>query len=358
MIKIDHLVKNYGANCAVDDVSFEIAEGEIVGFLGPNGAGKSTTMKILTGYLSATAGRVLVAGLNVLDEPMEVKRRIGYLPEQPPLYLDMTVEEYLIFVYNLKGCTFNRTKHLEEICEIVKIKDVYHRVIRNLSKGYRQRVGIAQALIGNPPVIIFDEPTVGLDPKQIIEIRNLIRTLGKDHTVILSTHILQEVQAVCDRIIIINKGRVVADERTENINRVVESNRRFRLRICGPQREVLSMLKNRPDIVYAEVMPERDGDAYHYMVESLPGIDMRKSLFYALAERNWPLIGLEPLGMSLEDVFISIVDQTSAANLQKGAKKPRRNAHAAHSAEKDIAQAILDSTAEQQKKIAPYQGED
>ncbi len=358
MIKIDHLVKNYGANCAVDDVSFEIAEGEIVGFLGPNGAGKSTTMNILTGYLSATAGRVLVAGLNVLDEPMEVKRRIGYLPEQPPLYLDMTVEEYLIFVYNLKGCTFNRTKHLEEICEIVKIKDVYHRVIRNLSKGYRQRVGIAQALIGNPPVIIFDEPTVGLDPKQIIEIRNLIRTLGKDHTVILSTHILQEVQAVCDRIIIINKGRVVADERTENINRVVESNRRFRLRICGPQREVLSMLKNRPDIVYAEVMPERDGDAYHYMVESLPGIDMRKSLFYALAERNWPLIGLEPLGMSLEDVFISIVDQTSAANLQKGAKKPRRNAHAAHSAEKDIAQAILDSTAEQQKKIAPYQGED
>ena len=358
MIKIDHLVKNYGANCAVDDVSFEIAEGEIVGFLGPNGAGKSTTMNILTGYLSATAGRVLVAGLNVLDEPMEVKRRIGYLPEQPPLYLDMTVEEYLIFVYNLKGCTFNRTKHLEEICEIVKIKDVYHRVIRNLSKGYRQRVGIAQALIGNPPVIIFDEPTVGLDPKQIIEIRNLIRTLGKDHTVILSTHILQEVQAVCDRIIIINKGRVVADEHTENINRVVESNRRFRLRICGPQREVLSMLKNRPDIVYAEVMPERDGDAYHYMVESLPSIDMRKSLFYALAERNWPLIGLEPLGMSLEDVFISIVDQTSAANLQKGAKKPRRNAHTAHSAEKDIAQAILDSTAEQQKKIAPYQGED
>ena len=357
MIKIDHLVKNYGANCAVDDVSFEIAEGEIVGFLGPNGAGKSTTMNILAGYLSSTSGRVSVAGLNVLDEPLEVKRRIGYLPEQPPLYLDMTVEEYLIFVYNLKGCTFNRTKHLEEICEIVKIQDVYHRVIRNLSKGYRQRVGIAQALVGNPPVIIFDEPTVGLDPKQIIEIRNLIRTLGKDHTVILSTHILQEVQAVCDRIIIINKGRVVADERTENINRVVESNRRYRARICGPQREVLAMLKGRPDVLYAEALPERDGDAYHYVLESAPNIDMRKSLFYTLAERNWPLIGLEPLGMSLEDVFISIVDQTDKPQL-KGAKRARRTGHSSTDLEKDLAQSILDSTAEQQKNIAPYEGED
>ena len=252
MIKIDHLVKNYGNNCAVDDVSFEIAQGEIVGLLGPNGAGKSTTMNILAGYLSSTAGRVVVDGLNVLDEPLEVKRRIGYLPEQPPLYLDMTVEEYLIFVYDLKGCTFNRTKHLEEICEVVKIKDVYHRVIRNLSKGYRQRVGIAQALVGNPPVIIFDEPTVGLDPKQIIEIRNLIRTLGKDHTVILSTHILQEVQAVCDRIIIINKGRVVADERTENITRVMDNNRRYRVSISGPQRDVLAMLKGRADIARVE----------------------------------------------------------------------------------------------------------
>ena len=212
MIKIEHLVKNYGTNCAVDDISFEIKKGEIVGFLGPNGAGKSTTMNILTGFLSSTTGIVEVAGVNVLDDPMEAKRHIGYLPEQPPLYLDMTVEEYLIFVYNLKGCKLNRTKHLEEICEVVKIKDVYKRLIKNLSKGYRQRVGIAQALIGNPEIIIFDEPTVGLDPKQIIEVRNLLRNLGKDHTVILSTHILQEVQAVCDRIIIINKGKIVADE--------------------------------------------------------------------------------------------------------------------------------------------------
>ena len=359
MIKIDHLVKNYGANCAVDDVSFEVAEGEIVGLLGPNGAGKSTTMNILTGYLSSTAGRVIVDGLNVLDEPLEVKRRIGYLPEQPPLYPDMTVEEYLIFVYNLKGCTLNRTKHLEEICEVVRIKDVYKRVIRNLSKGYKQRVGIAQALIGNPPIIIFDEPTVGLDPKQIIEIRNLIRTLGKDHTVILSTHILQEVQAVCDRIIIINKGKVVADELTENINRVADGDRRYRVKICGPQREVMNMLNSRPDLSFVEQLPERDGEAYTYMIESAPNVDMRKSLFYALAQKGWPLVGMEALGMSLEDVFISIVDKTDGNEklAKKGSKAPRRRT--ATDPEKDLAQAILDATAEQQKNIAPYvEGDD
>ena len=358
MIKIEHLVKNYGANCAVDDVSFEIAKGEIVGFLGPNGAGKSTTMNILTGYLSSTTGRVSVDGINVLDEPLAVKRRIGYLPEQPPLYPDMTVEEYLIFVYNLKGCTLNRTKHLEEICDVVKIKDVYKRVIRNLSKGYRQRVGIAQALIGNPPVIVFDEPTVGLDPKQIIEIRNLIRTLGKDHTVILSTHILQEVQAVCDRIIIINKGKIVADELTENINRVADGSRRYRVKICGPQREVLSMLNDRSDISFVEALPARDGDAYTYLVESAPNIDMRKSLFYTLSQKGWPLVGMEALGMSLEDIFISIVDRTGdAARVRKGAKT-QRSKRSAVDLEKDLAASIIDATAEAQKNIAPYYGED
>jgi ABC-2 type transport system ATP-binding protein len=358
MIKIDHLVKNYGANCAVDDVSFEIAKGEIVGLLGPNGAGKSTTMNILTGYLSSTAGRVLVDGLNVLDEPLEIKRRIGYLPEQPPLYADMTVEEYLIFVYNLKGCTLNRTKHLEEICEIVKIKDVYKRVIRNLSKGYRQRVGIAQALIGNPPIIIFDEPTVGLDPKQIIEIRNLIRTLGKDHTVILSTHILQEVQAVCDRIIIINKGKLVADEKTENINRAVDDTFRYRAKICGPQREVMAMLNARPDIARVEQADGRDGDAYIYTIESARGVDMRKGLFHALAQRSWPLVGLEPLGMSLEDIFLTIVDKTSDGAVQPSAKKNRQAGKGTRSVESDLAQSILDATAEQQKNVAPYAGDE
>ena len=196
---------------AVYDISFKVKKGEIVGFLGPNGAGKSTTMNILTGYLSSTAGRVAVDGIDVLGDPLGAKKLIGYLPEQPPLYLDMTVDEYLGFNYDLKHCSLPREQHLAEICETVRIGDVRKRVIRNLSKGYRQRVGIAGALVGNPKVIIFDEPTVGLDPKQIIEIRNLIRTLGKDHTVILSTHILQEVQAVCDRVIVLNNGKIVAD---------------------------------------------------------------------------------------------------------------------------------------------------
>ena len=358
MIKIDHLVKNYGANCAVDDISFEIASGEIVGFLGPNGAGKSTTMNILAGYLSSSAGRVMIDGLNVLDEPLEVKRRIGYLPEQPPLYMDMTVEEYLTFVYNLKGCTMNRTKHLEEICDVVKIKDVYKRLIRNLSKGYKQRVGIAQALIGNPPVIIFDEPTVGLDPKQIIEIRNLIRTLGKDHTVILSTHILQEVQAVCDRIIIINKGKVVADERTENINRVADGSRRYRVKICGPQREVMNMLNARSDVSFVEALSGRDGDAYLYMVEAQPNVDIRKSLFFALAERGWPMIGMEAMGMSLEDVFISIVNKTDVPERIRMRAGRNRRGRTATDLEQDLAQSILDATAEAQKNIAPYEGDE
>ena len=343
MIKIEHLVKNYGSTCAVDDISFEVKKGEIVGLLGPNGAGKSTTMNILTGYLSSTSGKVSIAGYDVLEHPLEVKKHVGYLPEQPPLYLDMTVEEYLNFNYDLKGCKLNRQKHLQEICEVVKLKDVYKRLIKNLSKGYRQRVGIAQALIGSPEVIIFDEPTVGLDPKQIIEVRNLLRNLGKDHTVILSTHILQEVQAVCDRIVIINKGKIVADELTENITRAVENNRRFMVKICGPQKEVLNMLRSRPGIVYAEVLAQRDGDAYCYNIESEVGIDIRKSLFYALAEKNWPLIGLEALGMNLEDVFIAIVDQSSGSKsrYEKGGKKQSKNTRS--DAESDFAKNAVES---------------
>jgi len=346
MIKIDHLVKNYGSFCAVDDISFEIEQGEIVGLLGPNGAGKSTTMNILTGYLSSTFGSVEINGLNVLDNPLEAKKLIGYLPEQPPLYTDMTVEEYLKFTYDLKGCTLNREKHLEEICNIVKISDVYKRIIGHLSKGYRQRVGIAQALVGNPEVIIFDEPTVGLDPKQIIEIRNLIRTLGKKHTVILSTHILQEVQAVCDRIIIINKGKLVADELTGNITRAVQSNRRFNAKICGPSREILTALKNMKGVVQAEQLAERDGDSTTFMIESEVGVDIRKSLFYMLSEKNWPLVGLEALGMNLEDIFISIVDTTNAP--ARGAKK--RTVKGYQSAEKSLANSIIEKTAAAQSE--------
>ena len=327
MIQIEHLVKNYGTNCAVDDISLSIGEGEIVGFLGPNGAGKSTTMNILTGYLSSTSGRVSVAGIDVLGDPLNAKRQIGYLPEQPPLYLDMTVDEYLKFNYELKGCKLSREAHISEVCEVVRIGDVRGRVIKNLSKGYRQRVGIAGALIGSPKIIIFDEPTVGLDPKQIIEIRNLIRSLGKDHTVILSTHILQEVQAVCDRIVIINKGRIVADEKTENITRVIENNRRFNAKICGPQNQILSTLKDMQGIVYAEALAEKDGDATTYMIESAPGVDIRKKLFFTLAERGWALIGLEALGLSLEDIFITVVnkseEETPTRYTRRAKAKPR-----------------------------------
>ena len=348
MIKIEHLVKNYGPNCAVDDISFEIGKGEIVGFLGPNGAGKSTTMNILTGYLSMTSGNVTVAGASVLDDPLEVKRHIGYLPEQPPLYLDMTVEEYLSFTYDLKGCRLNRIKHLEEIAEITKIKDVYKKLIKNLSKGYRQRVGIAQALIGNPEVIIFDEPTVGLDPKQIIEVRNLIRTLGRDHTVIISTHILAEVQAVCDRIIIINKGKIVADEKTENITRAVENNRRFTAKICGPQKEVLALLKNRPGVVFAELLPQRDGDAYTYAIESEVGVDIRKNLFFSLAERGWALVGLETLGMSLEEIFINVVDRTEAKPRYQ--RKTRARSDKRDDAADEIAKKLVSNAQSQGKE--------
>ncbi len=357
MIKIEHLVKNYGANCAVDDISFEVKKGEIVGFLGPNGAGKSTTMNILTGYLSMTSGDVSVAGINVLDNPLEAKKHIGYLPEQPPLYMDMTVEEYLIFIYNLKSCKFNRDKHLEEICEVVKIKDVYKKLIKNLSKGYKQRVGIAQALIGSPEVIIFDEPTVGLDPKQIIEVRNLIRTLGRDHTVILSTHILQEVQAVCDRIIIINKGKIVADELTENITRAVENNRRFTAKICGPQKEVLSFLRSRPGISHAELLAQRDADAYFYAIESEVGVDIRKSLFFALAEKKWALVGLEALGMSLEDIFITIVDATTSAKPRRGANRGKA-ASGVKSSEIEYAKQLAEKTNAESDKYTALFGDD
>ena len=308
MIEITNLVKNYGSKFAVDDISFKVGKGEIVGFLGPNGAGKSTTMNILTGYLSSTSGVAKVGGIDILENPYEAKKLIGFLPEQPPVYPDMTVDEYLNFVYEIKHCKLNRDKHLTEIRMVTKIDDVRHRLIGNLSKGYRQRVGIAQALVGNPPVIIFDEPTVGLDPKQIIEIRNLIRNLGQNHTVILSTHILSEVQAVCDRIIIINEGKIIADEKTENITRVVEENRKYNVKVCGPQREVQAALNGIPGVIAVEATGERDADSYTFQIEAEKGSDLRKTLFYTMSEHNWPIIGLEAVGMNLEEVFIKIMD--------------------------------------------------
>lgn len=315
MIEISNLVKRYGVNIAVNNISFNVDAGEIVGFLGPNGAGKTTTLNILTGYLSSTTGSAKIDGIDILENPTEAKKNIGFLPEQPPLYLDMTVKEYLYFAYNLKRCKLNRLKHIREICEVVKITDVYNRMIKNLSKGYRQRVGIAQALVGNPKVLIFDEPTVGLDPKQIIDIRNLIRALGKDHTIILSTHILPEVQAICDRIVIINKGEIVANEKTDEIAKALMSSRRLMARISGPSAEVLDFLRNKEGILYAEILKDqKDSDSTAYLIEGQPNVDIRKMLFFAMAEKGWPIVGLESVGMSLEDIFIKLITKKPGKN--------------------------------------------
>ncbi len=308
MIEIKDLVKVYGDKSALEGISFEVAEGEVLGFLGPNGAGKTTTMNILTGYLSATSGTAKIGGIDVFEYPDEAKKLIGYLPEQPPLYQDMKVSEYLNFIYEIKKCKLNRKKHLEEVMQVTKVHDVRDRLISNLSKGYKQRVGIAQALVGNPKVIIFDEPTVGLDPKQIIEIRNLIRNLGKTHTVILSSHILSEIQAVCDRVVIINEGRIIADEKTENITRVAEDSRDYVAKICGPQKEVVNAVRAINGIVFVEATGEREADSYTYRIRSEAGVDVRKPLFFALAERGFALVGLEAMGVNLEDVFVRIMD--------------------------------------------------
>lgn len=316
MIEVRNIVKKYGDKYAVNDISFTVNSGEIVGFLGPNGAGKSTTMNILTGYLSATSGTVKIDGHDILEEPTKAKRLIGFLPELPPLYMDMTVKEYLDFVYDLKGCKFPRRPHINEICELIKITDVYNRMIKNLSKGYKQRVGFAQALIGNPPVLILDEPTVGLDPRQIIEIRNLVKKLGKTHTVILSTHILQEVQSVCDRIIVINKGQLVADGDADTLTYKVAGNRKLIARISGPKTEIVKTLRALDSVIYVEPLSAKEPGSYDYLVESQPNVDIRKMMFSTLAQKGWPLIGLRSMDMSLEDVFVQLITNETGEGVE------------------------------------------
>ncbi len=306
MIEVKNLTKHYGIKKAVDNISFTVNDGEILGFLGPNGAGKSTTMNILTGYISATDGKVLINGIDILDEPTAAKREIGYLPELPPLYLDMTVKEYLNFVYDLKKCKIPRKAHIEDVCKLVKISDVYERVIKNLSKGYKQRVGMAQALIGNPKILILDEPTVGLDPKQILDIRNLIKKLGKKHTVILSSHILSEIQAVCDRIVIINSGVIVADDTTENLTRTISDDLRYTARIDGPRSEVLKVVGSIPGVIEVIGEMEREPGIFDYEIEVEESSDIRRELFKRIAARNWYLLALKSNEMTLEDIFLKI----------------------------------------------------
>ena len=306
MVEVKNLTKRYGSNVALDNISFSVEEGTVVGFLGPNGAGKSTTMNIITGYLSASEGSVTVGGFDTLDSPNEAKKLIGYLPELPPLYMDMTVKEYLNFMYELKKVELPREKHIREICALVKIDNVYNRLIGNLSKGYKQRVGIAQALLGNPPVLILDEPTVGLDPKQIIEIRNLIKTLGRNHTIILSSHILPEVQAVCERVIVINNGRLVADGKTDTLAHDLSSDHKLIARIDGPENEVTHALIAMKNVVDVVSYGEKEPGVYEYTIEGTPGADLRRDLFALLTRNGWPLLSLKNTDLTLEDVFLRL----------------------------------------------------
>lgn len=317
MIEVKNLTKHYGAKKAVDNISFTVNDGEILGFLGPNGAGKSTTMNILTGYISSTDGEVLINGIDILDNPTAAKKEIGYLPEIPPLYPDMSVREYLNFVYDLKKCKIPREAHIEDVCKLVKITDVYDRLIKHLSKGYRQRVGMAQALIGNPKILILDEPTVGLDPKQILDIRNLIKRLGKKHTVILSSHILSEIQAVCDRIVIISKGTIVADDTTENLTKTVSDDLRYTARIDGPRDEIIKLIKGIKGVEDVTAEMEREPGAFDYEIEVEENSDIRRELFKRLAERNWYMLGLKSNEMTLEDIFLKI---TMGSDVKVGTK--------------------------------------
>ena len=325
MIEVKNLTKKYGDKVAVNDISFTVEDGEILGFLGPNGAGKSTTMNILTGYLSSTEGTAIINGTDILEDPREAKKNIGYLPEQPPLYLDMTVSDYLDFVYDLKKCTLPRKSHIEEICKVVKITDVYNRVIKNLSKGYKQRVGLAQALIGNPKLLILDEPTVGLDPNQIIEIRSLIKRLGEKHTVILSSHILSEIQAVCDRVVIISHGQIVANDTAENLSKNLSNDHRLTVKVVGDEEKVKGILKGIKGV--EKVSSLRCGnDTYEYIIEADETLDIRQDVFFAMSDARMPIIEMTTKELSLEDIFLRLTvdgigDTVSGAESEKQKKR-------------------------------------
>ncbi len=321
MIKVTGLSKRYGSHLAVEDVSFQIAKGEVIGFLGPNGAGKSTIMNILTGYLSLTQGKVEIDGFDIMESPEQAKRRIGYLPELPPLYLDMTVLEYLNFVYDLKKVKFPKKPHINEILKLVKIDHVQGRLIKNLSKGYRQRVGIAQALVGNPDVLILDEPTVGLDPKQIIEIRNLIARLGKNHTVILSSHILSEIQAVCERVIIINQGHIVADDTPEMLSKALSKDHSLIARVVGEEKDVMGVLKSVLGVESVVCLGKHEEGSLDYAIEPKAGMDIRAGISGRLAERKKQLLSLASNELTLEQIFLRLTDETQPTVLTVAEEK-------------------------------------
>ena len=324
MIEVKNLTKRYGTNTALNNVSFTVEEGTIVGFLGPNGAGKSTTMNIITGYLSATSGSVTVQGKNTLENPNEVKKLIGYLPELPPLYMDMTVKEYLNFMYELKGVKLDRKQHIGEICRLTKIDNVYTRLIGNLSKGYKQRVGIAQALLGNPPVLILDEPTVGLDPKQIIEIRDLIKGLKQKHTVILSSHILSEVRAVCDYVLIISHGKLVASDTPDNLERLAAGSNSLLMKVKGEKDTIRKALETIEGVTGVEMSYDSDEKLWKTKLSIQENVDIREKVFYAMAKANCPIYEMQVKRVSLEDVFLELTEgeKKSAGKPESSQWKP------------------------------------
>lgn len=305
MIEVTHLVKKYGKHVAVNDISFHVKEGEILGFLGPNGAGKSTTMNMMTGYLSSTSGSIKINNVDILENPIEAKKNIGYLPEIPPLYMDMTVREYLTFVAKLKKCKKSGLKeHIDTTLNRVEIEHVQNRLIKNLSKGYKQRVGLASALIGNPKLLILDEPTVGLDPKQIIEMRALIKELSENHTIILSSHILSEISAICDKIMIINKGTMVALDSPENLQHLFSKNIRILLRLRSIDETFTAALQNIEGIVSVKELETVEEGTIELAVEAKENMDVREAIFKLCYEMNHPLLMMQSENISLEDIFL------------------------------------------------------
>ena len=309
MIEVQHLTKRYGPFTAVDDINFRVERGEILGFLGPNGAGKTTTMRILTGYMPATAGKAIVAGFDVFDQPIEAKKRTGYLPETPPLYPDMTVVEYLAFVAKIKGVpAAGRHQRIHAVMERTRIADMANRLCSRLSKGYRQRVGLAQAIIHNPDVLILDEPTAGLDPKQIIETRALIKELAGDHTIILSTHILPEVSQTCQRVVIINKGHVVAIDTPDALTSRLRGSETMYLQVDAGGADAAAAITRVPG-VRRVAESDRHGGAIGYEIESDTGHDVRRELARAIVASGWGLLELRPMRMSLEEIFLSLTTE-------------------------------------------------
>ena len=318
MIEVQHLTKKYGPVTAVEDVSFTVERGEILGFLGPNGAGKTTTMRILTGYMPATEGRAVVAGFDVFEQPIEAKRRTGYLPETPPLYPDMSVVEYLQFVAKIKGVpTAGRNERVRAVMERTRIADMANRLCSKLSKGYRQRVGLAQAIIHNPDVLILDEPTAGLDPKQIIETRQLIKELAGNHTIILSTHILPEVSQTCQRVVIINKGRVVAVDTPDALTARLRGSETMYVQVDANGADITGTLQRVSGVTGVAESDRRDG-IIGYAVESERGRDVRRDLSRAVVTSGWGLLELRPMRMSLEEIFLSLTTDETPATPTEG----------------------------------------